>query len=111
MTGTGPTSQQPPAAGEDAAPSPAVQRANRMSAANMLRSLLPLVVICLLIVGWTTLRQKSDEGVREVNPASTVQLAAARAAYAVPAPTGLDADYRVTSARTDAGNAGQGDPV
>jgi len=88
-----------------------VQRANRMSAANMLRSLLPLVVICLVIVGWTTLRQKSDEGVREVDPASTVQLAAARAAYAVPAPTGLDADYRVTSARTDAGNAGQGDPV
>jgi hypothetical protein len=88
-----------------------MQRANRMSAANMLRSLLPLVVICLVIVGWTALQQQSDEGVREVDPASTVHLAAARAAYAVEAPTGLDADYRTTSARTDAGNAGQGDPV
>lgn len=111
MTGIGPTDQQPPGAAETPAPSPAMLRANRMSAANMLRSLLPLVVICLVIVGWTTLRQQSDEGVREVDPASTVQLAAARAGYPVPVPTGLDADYRTTSARTDAGDAGQGDPV
>jgi hypothetical protein len=106
-----PTSQEPQGTGGGAAPSPAMQRANRMSAANMLRSLLPLIVLCLVIVGWTTLRQRSDEGVREVDPASTVQLAAARAGYAVPTPTGLDADYRTTSARTDAGNADQGDPV
>jgi hypothetical protein len=106
-----PTSQEPQGTGGGAAPSPAMQRANRMSAANMLRSLLPLIVLCLVIVGWTTLRQQSDEGVREVDPASTVQLAAARADYAVPTPTGLDADYRTTSARTDAGNADQGDPV
>jgi hypothetical protein len=111
MTGTGPTSQQSPAAGGDAAPSPALQRANRMSAANMLRSLLPLVVLCLVIVGWTALRQQSDERIREVDPASTVQLAASRAAYAVPVPTGLHADYRTTSARTDAGDAEQGDAV
>jgi hypothetical protein len=111
MTAIGPTDQQPPGAGSTAAPSPAMQRANRMSAANMLRSLLPLVVLCLVIVGWTALRQQSDEGVREVDPASTVQLAAARAAYEVPVPAGLDDGYRTTSARTDAGNAGQGDPV
>jgi hypothetical protein len=111
MTGIGPTDQQPPGAGSTPAPSPAMQRANRMSAANMLRSLLPLVVLCLVIVGWTALRQESDVGVREVDPASTVQLAAARAAYEVPVPAGLDDDYRTTSARTDAGNAGQGDPV
>ena len=111
MTAIGPTDQQPPGAGSTAAPSPAMQRANRMSAANMLRSLLPLVVLCLVIVGWTALRQQSDEGVREVDPASTVQLAAARAAYEVPVPAGLGDDYRTTSARTDAGNAGQGDPV
>ena len=108
-------SQRPQTAGDDAAPgaapSPAMQRANRMTAANMLRSLLPLVVICLVIVGWTTLRQKSDEGVRTVDPSSTVQLAAARAGYAVPAPTGLDEDYLPTSARTDAGTAAEGDPV
>jgi hypothetical protein len=111
MTAIGPTNQQLPAAGGTTASSPAMQRANRMSAANMLRSLLPLVLLCLAIVGWTTLRQQSDEGVREVDPASTVQLAAARAAYEVPAPTGLDDGYRPTSARTDAGNAGRGDSV
>jgi hypothetical protein len=82
-----------------------------MSAANMLRSLLPLVVICLLVVGWTALQQQEDEGIRTVDPSSAVQLAAARAGYAVPAPSGLDEEYRPTSARTDAGNAGDGDPV
>jgi hypothetical protein len=82
MTGISPTSQEPQGTESEVAPSPAIQRANRMSAANMLRSLLPLVVLCLVIVGWTTLRQRSDEGVREVDPASTVQLAAARADYA-----------------------------
>jgi hypothetical protein len=112
MTGTGPTSPRPQdQALPDAAPSPAIERANRMNAANMLRSLLPLVMICLLIVAWTSFRQRSDEGVREVDPTSTVELAAARAGYAVPVPTGLDGDYRVTSARTDAGNAGEDDPV
>ena len=49
------------------APNAAIQRASRMNAANMLRSLLPLVVICLLIVAWTALRQSGDTGVREVD--------------------------------------------
>jgi uncharacterized protein DUF4245 len=124
MTGTGSTSQhqQDDAAAEASphaeravvppdAPSPATARAGRMSAANMLRSLLPLVAICLVVVGWTALQQKADEGVRVVDPASAVQLAAARAGYSVPAPAGLDEDYRPTSARTDAGNARDGDPV
>jgi len=115
MTGSGPTSQRPQgdatAPEVPPAPSPAIERANRMSAANMLRSMLPLVVICLLIVAWTSFRQKGDEGVRVVDPATTIQLAAARAGYTVPVPTGLAKDYRPTSARTDAGNAGKGDPV
>jgi hypothetical protein len=102
-----PSATQPSAA----VPSPAMVRANRMSAANMLRSLLPLVVICLLIVGWNSLRQQADEGVRTVDPSSAVELAAARAGYPVPVPTGLADDYRPTSARTDAGKAGVGDPV
>ena len=51
-----------------------------MNAANMLRSLLPLVVIVLVIAGWTALRQRGDEVVHEVDPSSTIQLAAARAA-------------------------------
>ena len=92
-------------------PSPAVERANRMNAGNMLRSLLPLVVICLVIVGWTALQQSEDAGVRTVDPASTVQLAAARADYPVLVPSGLPDAYRSTSARTDAGAAGEGDPV
>lgn len=113
MTGPGPTSEHAPdPAGEAAAPvSPAVERANRMSAANMVRSLLPLVVISLLIVGWQAFRSSPDVGVRTVDPSSTVQLAAARAGYELLIPTGLDEGYRPTSARTDAGNAGEGDPV
>jgi hypothetical protein len=121
MTGPGPTSQRPnsPDGGavEDAVPAPstavnpAVERANRMNAANILRSMLPLVLICLAIVWWTNLRQKDDVGVRTVDPTSTVQLAAARAGYPLLVPTGLSEDYLVTSARTDAGNAGEGDPV
>ena len=91
--------------------SPVIERAHRMSFANMLRSLLPLVVICLVIVGWTTFRQSGDVGVRTVDPSSTVQLAAARAGYQLLVPTGLDERYLPTSARTDAGDAREGDPV
>jgi Protein of unknown function (DUF4245) len=106
VSAAGPTSQ-PPAQ----APSPAIERANRMSAANMLRSLVPLVLICLALVGWMTFKQSDVDTVREVDPASTVQLAAARAGYPVVAPDGLPDGYRPTSARTDAGEADAGDPV
>jgi len=121
MTGVGPTSEHPQPPSAEAAdptrpptaptPSPAMERAGRMNAANMLRSLLPLVVICLLVVGWQAFRSGSDVGVRTVDPSSSVQLAAARASYPVSAPEGLDDGYRPTSARTDAGNAADGDPV
>src|SRR5215218_6162452 len=113
MTEVGPTSEHAPSPGEDPGPpaSPAMQRAMRMSFANMLRSLVPLVVICLLIVGWQAFRSSGDVGVRTVDPSSTVQLAAARAGYDLLVPTGLDERYVVTSARTDAGDAGEGDPV
>jgi hypothetical protein len=121
MTAVGPTSQHPQLPHDEAMdpaqpptappPSPAIERANRMNAANMLRSLLPLVVICLLIVAWVAFRQSGDVGVRTVDPSTSVQLAAARAGYPVSAPAGLDDDYRPTSARTNAGNAGEGDPV
>jgi hypothetical protein len=121
MTGVGPTSQRSSSpqegvtgleeSGNAPAPSPAMQRAARMNVANMLRSMLPLVVICLVIVGWTTLRQSPDERVRTVDPTSTVQLAAARADYPVQAPIGLAVGFRSTSARTNAGNAAPGDPV
>jgi hypothetical protein len=97
--------------GGDPQPSPAEVRAGRFTAANMLRSLLPLVVICLVIVAWTTFRQSGDERVQTVDPSSTIQLAAARAGYEVLAPAGLPDDYLVTSARTDAGKAEEGDTV
>jgi hypothetical protein len=113
MTGPGPTSEQSPTpAGATPPPvSPAIERANRMNAANMLRSLLPLVVICLLLVAWQAFRSSGDVGVRTVDPSTTVQLAAARAGYELVVPTDLDEGYRPTSARTDAGGADEGDPV
>jgi hypothetical protein len=84
----------------------------RFSTANMLRSLLPLVLIVLVLVGWQAFRQSKDvQPVRPIDPASTVQLAAARAGYAVLVPTGLPEGYRPTSARTDAGGTGQGGSV
>ena len=88
-----------------------MQRAARMSAANMLRSLGPLVLLCLALVAYTNLRQKGDERVQTVDPASTIHLAAARAAYPVQAPAGLASGYLSTSARTNAGNARPGGPV
>ncbi len=106
VSSAGPTSQ--PSA---QAPAPAIERANRMTAANMLRSLVPLVLICLALVGWMSLKQSGVDPVREVDPTSTVQLAAARAGYPVVAPAGLPDGYRPTSARTDAGQAEAGDPV
>ena len=37
-----------------------MQRLARFNVANMVRSLLPLVVLSLVIVGWTALRQGPD---------------------------------------------------
>ncbi|SDC52149.1 Protein of unknown function [Geodermatophilus telluris] len=88
-----------------------MERANRMSAANMIRSLLPLVVVSLLAVGWIAFRQGDPDPVRPIDPTSTVQLAAARAGYAVQVPSELPDGYRPTSARTDAGDAVDGAPV
>jgi cytoskeletal protein RodZ len=114
MTGVGPSGEQPSSV-ENAPPpgaDPAVQRAARMNAANMVRSLLPLVLICLAIVWWTNFRQSADvQPVRTVDPTSTVDLAAARASYPIVVPQRLDRGYRPTSARTDAGAASEGDPV
>jgi hypothetical protein len=92
---------------------PAVQRAARMNAANMVRSLLPLVLICLGIVWWTNVRQGPDvQPVRTVDPTSAIDLAVARASYPIVVPQGLGKGYRPTSARTDAGKASKkGDPV
>jgi hypothetical protein len=82
-----------------------------MSAANMIRSLALVVLICLALVGWMAFKQSGVDTVREVDPTSTVQLAAARAGYPVVAPAGLPDAYRPTSARTDAGSTEDGGPV
>src|SRR3954447_13178773 len=118
MTAAGPPSQRPPgtddvpAPDQEPAPSPAVQRAARVNAANMVRSLLPLVLICLVIVWWTSFRQSPDvQPVRTVDTTSTIDLAVARASYPIQVPQHLPEGYRPTSARTDAGNATAGDPV
>ncbi len=113
MSTTGPSSEQAQQSSDEQPPPPpsAVERANRMSAANMIRSLLPLVVVCLLAVGWIAFRQGDPDPVRPIDPTSSVQLAAARAGYAVAVPSGLPDGYRPTSARTDAGEAGEGAPV
>ncbi|MCF6509204.1 DUF4245 domain-containing protein [Blastococcus sp. MG754426] len=118
MTGSGPSSQHPPRTEDPAGPGAevlpppvsAVERANRLSAANMLRSLLPLVVICLLIVWWQAFRSNPDDPVIEVDPTSTLRLAEARAVYPLLIPA-LGEDYRPTSVRTDAGTAPEGSPV
>jgi Protein of unknown function (DUF4245) len=117
MTATGPTSRSPetsdtgtPESGRATAV-PATDRRARFTYANMLRSLLPLVVICLVIVGWNAWRQNSVDPVHPIDPSSTVQLAATRASYPLVVPSGLAGGYRPTSARTDAGNAGEGAPV
>src|SRR4051794_26070444 len=59
---TGPTDQQP-LAGEtepEGAGAPATDRMARFTVVNMLRSLLPLVIIILVVVGWTAFRQNPD---------------------------------------------------
>jgi hypothetical protein len=120
MTAIGPSGQHPPESRDGAAApgnpavaqaSSATDRASRLNAANMLRSLLPLVVIVLLIVGWQAFKDDGVNPVHAINPTSTVHLAAARASYHLLAPTGLPGGYRPTSAHTDAADARKGDPV
>ena len=117
MTGVGPTSQHAHSP-EDDAPAPAAQSRpssgrTRMNAANILRSMLPLVVICLVIVGLDDVpaerRRGPDPRGRPLDDRRTWPRPG-RATRCV-VPQELDEDYRPTSARTDAGAAEEGDPV
>jgi uncharacterized protein DUF4245 len=102
----------PPQAEPTEAPaSPAVERLQRFTAANMIRSLLPLVLGCLLVVGITAIRQNPDDPVREVDTSSAERAVAQLASYQLLVPRGLSDDWRPTSVRTDAGQASAGDPV
>jgi hypothetical protein len=91
--------------------SPAMVRAAKLNAANMARSLLPLVAICLLLAGWVALRQSADERVLTVDPTSSERTAAEGASYDVLVPTGLGDDYRTTSARVTPAAPQEGQPV
>ena len=109
---SGPTDQRPQPPVEDATTPPVPDRRSKQTFANMLRSLVPLVLIILAVVWWTAFRQSADvQPVKTVDPSTTVQLAANRAGYPLLVPTDLPRGYRPTSVRTDAGNAGEGDPV
>ncbi|SEO77885.1 DUF4245 domain-containing protein [Trujillonella endophytica] len=110
MTTAGPPDQQQQSASEELPPpASAVERANRMSAGNMLRSLAPLVVICLVIVAWLAfLRDEPDTPVAAMDPAPSIGRAAEYATYPLEAPVGLPEGYRATD--TDVRGA-PGDPV
>jgi hypothetical protein len=115
MTATDPTGRSPHVPPDEgtAEPqvSPSAARAARSSYANMLRSLLPLVLICLVIVGWQAFQRTPEDPVRQVDPASTIRVAADHADYSLVVPTDLPDGYRPTSARTNAVDAGEGAPI
>ena len=116
MPETGPQGQPggpvPPQADPTEVPAPpAVERLQRFTAANMIRSLLPLVLGCLLVVGVTAIRQNPDDPVREVDTSSAERAASELAGYQLLVPRGLPDSWRPTSVRTDAGQASAGDPV
>ena len=86
-------------------------RAAKLNAGNMIRSLLPVLLICVALVAWAGFRQSSVDPVLEVDPGNSVRVSAERADYQVLAPTGLPDGYRPTSARTTAAGAEEGGPV
>jgi len=109
---SGPTDQRPQPPVEETTAPPVPDRRSKQTFANMLRSLVPLVLIVLGVVWWTNFRQSADvQPVKAIDPSTSVQLAANRAGYQLLVPTDLPRGYRPTSVRTDAGTAGEGDPV
>ena len=99
-----PTPEAPPAR-------PAVDRMAKFTYRNMFWSLVPLVVICLLLVGWSAFKFNGQDPVKTVETESSVRAAAEVAGYPVLAPQDLGKGWRSTSVRTDAGSAKPGDEV
>ena len=101
MADTAPQGQQAPDDVTAAvARSSSQERAAKFTAANMVRSLLPLTVIVLALVGLVALRQNGADPVREVETASGIQLTAARASYPLLVPQDLPDDWRATSRKS-----------
>ena len=119
MPETGPQGPRPAQQGDvvtsDTTPtppaSPAVERMQRFTAANMIRSLLPLVLICLVLVGWSALKNNGGDPVRTVQTESAERAVAQVAGYDLLVPRGLPEEWRATSVRTNAGSASAGDRV
>ena len=113
MPQNGQQDQRPAEQRDDATPAvpPAVERLQKFTAANMVRSLLPLVLGCLLVVGITALRQNPEDPVREVDPSTAERAVAQVASYQLLVPRGLSDGWRPTSVRTNAGQASAGDQV
>ena len=100
------------APGQPAAPTSAsIQRMQKFTAANMVRSLLPLVLICLAFVGWQVVQEGSSDPVHEVDTTSSERATAQLARYPLLVPRGLPEGWRPTSVRTNAGTASAGDPL
>jgi len=106
QTGGEPTGSTPAPA-----TSPAVERMQRFTPANMIRSLVPLVAICLVLVGWSALKTSGGDPIRTVDTSSAERAASQLAGYQLLVPRGLSDDWRSTSVRTNAGSASAGDPV
>jgi hypothetical protein len=111
MPDPGPRGQRPDEQLMPAPPPAAESRAAKFTPANMVRSLLPLAVLILVIVGVTALRQNPEDPVREVDPGPSISLAADRADYPLLVPQGLPEGWRPTSVRTDAVDGAAGGPV
>ncbi len=103
MTAAGPPDQHQQLAPEELPPPPsAVERANRMTAVNMLRSLAPLVVLCLAVVGWLAFVRGDVDPVREIDPTGSIRSAAGTASYELEAPADLPEGYRATDTDVEA---------
>ena len=104
-------SGEPSAAAQAQATSSSVQRMQRFTAANMLRSLGPLILICLVLVAFPAMRASQSDPVRDVDTTSSERATAELARYPLLVPRGLPEGWRSTSVRTNAGSAQAGDPL
>ena len=114
---TAPSSAPPsgPAGATQVAEAPAgpppVDRMAKFTYRNMFWSMVPLVAICLVLVGWSALKFDGGDPVRTVETESAVRATAELASYPVLVPQDLGDDWRSTSVRTNAGSAKRGDRV